>query len=191
MSTKNTNTGAASVATTTKPTMRRYWRNLSALDMAVIKQLTGGDGVARNLSDGQCEIDEDTAEQLANVCRCSCGAAGGFSGFTYYSETREFFAAHRDEIAARILEQIDEGLFSDENGRPASVIGAVVRYESLKDEDPAEVEEMVARAFFGPLEDVKGGDLDTVANACAWGALEDLAFSLDGREIDDEEGGAE
>ena len=191
MSTKKTNTGAASVATTTKPTMRRYWRNLSALDMAVIKQLTGGDGVARNLSDGQCEIDEDTAEQLANVCRCSCGAAGGFSGFTYYSETREFFAAHRDEIAARILEQIDEGLFSDENGRPASVIGAVVRYESLKDEDPAEVEEMVARAFFGPLEDVKGGDLDTVANACAWGALEDLAFSLDGREIDDEEGGAE
>ena len=178
MSTKNTNT-------------RRYWRNLSALDMAVIKQLTGGDGVARNLSDSQCEIDEDTAEQLANVCRCSCGAAGGFSGFTYYSDTREFFAAHRDEIAARIREQIaeglfDEGLFSDENGRPASVIGAVVRYESLKDEDPAEVEEMAARAFFGPLEDVKGGDLDTVANACAWGALEDLAFSLDGREIEDE-----
>ena len=176
MSTKNTNA-------------RRFRRNLSALDMAVIKQLTGGDGVARNLSDGQCEIDEDTAEQLANVCRCSCGAAGGFPGFTYYSETREFFAAHRDEIAARILEQIDEGLFSDENGRPASVIGAVVRYESLKDEDPAEVEEMAARAFFGPLEDVKGGDLDTVANACAWGALEDLAFSLDGREIEDEEGG--
>ena len=176
---------------TKKTNTRRYWRNLSALDMAVIKQLTGGDGVARNLSDSQCEIDEDTAEQLANVCRCSCGAAGGFSGFTYYSDTREFFAAHRDEIAARILEQIDEGLFSDENGRPASVIGAVVRYESLKDEDPAEVEEMAARAFFGPLEDVKGGDLDTVANACAWGALEDLAFSLDGREIEDEEGRAE
>ena len=82
MSTKNTNTGADSVATTTKPTMRRYWLNLSALDMAVIKQLTGGDGVARNLSDGQCEIDDDTAKQLANVCRCSCGAAGGCSGFT-------------------------------------------------------------------------------------------------------------
>ena len=31
MSTKKTNT-------------HRYWRNLSALDMAVIKQLTGGDG---------------------------------------------------------------------------------------------------------------------------------------------------
>ena len=177
MSTKKTNT-------------RRYWRNLSALDMAVIKQLTGGDGVARNLSDSQCEIDEDTAEQLANVCRCSCGAAGGFSGFTYYSDTREFFAAHRDEIAARIREQIAEGLFSDENGRPMSVIGAVMRYNSLKDEDSAEVEEMAARAFFGPLEDVTGGDLDTVANACAWGALEDLAFSLDGQEVEDE-GGAE
>ena len=176
MSTKNTNT-------------RRYWRNLSALDMAVIQQLTGGDGMARNLSDSQCEIDDETAETLANVCRCSCGAAGGFSGFTYYSDTREFFADHRNEIAARIREQIAEGLFSDENGRPVSVIGAVMRYNSLKDEDPDEVEEMAARAFFGPLEDVKGGDLDTVANACAWGALEDLAFSLDGREIEDEEGG--
>ena len=67
-----------------------------------------------------------------------------------------------------------------------SVIGAVMRYNSLKDEDSAEVEEMAARAFFGPLEDVTGGDLDIVANACAWGALEDLAFGLDGQEIEDE-----
>ena len=49
MSTKKTNT-------------RRYWRNLSALDMAAIKQLTGGDGVARNLGASQCEIDEDEDE---------------------------------------------------------------------------------------------------------------------------------
>ena len=176
MSTKKTNT-------------RRYWRNLSALDMAVINQLTGGDGVARNLSDSQCEIDEETAEQLANVCRCSCGAAGGFSGFTYYSDTREFFKAHRNEIAARLREQIAEGLFSDENGRPVSVIGAVLKFNSLKDDDPAEVEEMAARAFFGPMDGFDDGALDTVANACAWGALEDLAFSLDGQEAEDEEGG--
>lgn len=178
-----------STNTTNTTTMRRFWRNLSDLDMAVIKQLTGGDGVARNLGGGQCEIDEDTAEQLANVCRCSCGAAGGFSGFI--SETREFFAAHRDEIAAQIREQIAEGLWSDEQGRNLSVIGAVMSYNSLKDEDPAEVEEMAARAFFGPLEDVTGGDLDTVTNVCAWGALEDLAFGLDGQEAEEEEGRAE
>ena len=170
---------------TKKTNTRRYWRNLSALDMAVIKQLTGGDGVARNLSDSQCEIDEDTAEQLANVCRCSCGAAGGFSGFTYYSDTREFFAAHRDEIAARIREQIDEGLFGGARG----VVSAVMSFNCLKGCDAAEIEDEAARAFFGPMDGFDEGALDNVANACAWDALEDLAFGLDGQEIEDEEGG--
>ena len=174
MSTKKTNT-------------RRFRRNLSALDLAVIEQLTGGDGVARNLGDSQCEIDEDTAEQLANVCRCSCGAAGGFSGFTNYSDTRKFFADHRNEIAARLREQIDEGLFEGARG----VVSAVMSFNCLKGCDAAEIEEEAARAFFGPMEGFDEGALDNVANACAWAALEDLAFGLDGLEVEDEEGRAE
>lgn len=156
---------------------RKYEYTLTAIDMAVVKQL-GGE--CQNTVNG-CEISEDAADDLENVTRCSCGAAGGFNGFIYYYETREFFAAHRNEIAKRIREQIDDGLF----GGARSVVSAVMQFACLKDEDPAELEEMAARAFFGPLEDVRSGELDLVANACAWGVLEDLAFVLDGNEIED------
>lgn len=156
---------------------KKYDYTLTSLDMAVIKQL-GGE--CRNTADG-CEISEDAAQELENVTRCSCGAAGGFSGFIYYTETREFFAAHRDEIAKRIADQIDNGLFDG----AITIMDAVRMFNCLKGEDATTIETEAARAFFGPLEDVAGGELDLVANACAWGALEDLAFSLDGCEIED------
>lgn len=165
--------------------VRSYDYTLGELDMAVIRQL-GGEG--RNTADG-CEISEDAAAELENVRACSCGAAGGFSGFIYYSETREFTAANRSAIVARLREQIDEGLFTDSDGKPRGVVGAVMMFSCLKGCDPAELEEEAARVLFGPLEDVRGGDLDLVANALAWAALEGLAFALDGCEI--EEGRAE
>lgn len=179
----NTNT----MTTKTALKMRKYWHTLSDLDLAVIAQLTDGDGVARNLGGGRCEIDADTAQQLADVCRCPHGAAGGFHGFIYYRETREFFAANRAEIVAAIRDQIDQGLWSDDSGASVSVVGAVMKFNALKGEDPAEMEEAVARAIFGPLDDVRAGHLDVIANPCAWGALEDLAFGLDGQEIEDDE----
>lgn len=157
----------------------KFRATLDALDLATVEQL-GGTG--RNTANG-CEIDEDAAETLANVCRCSCGAAGGFPGFIYYTETREFFKAHRDEIAARLREQITEGVFGDARG----VVSAVMSFACLKDCDAAEIEEEAARAFFGPLEGFDEGALDNVANACAWAALEDLAFRLDGQWIEDDE----
>ena len=178
----NTNT----MTMKTAPTMRKFWRTLSDLDFAVIAQLTDGDGVARNLGGGKCEIDGDTAQQLADVCRCSHGAAGGFRGFIYYTETRKFFAANRAGIIDALRDQIDQGIWSDDSGAPVSVVGAVMEFNALKGEDPAEMEEAAARALFGPLDDVRGGHLDVIANACAWGALEDLAFGLDGQEIEDD-----
>lgn len=159
--------------------MRSYDYTLTALDLAVIRQL-GGEG--RNTAEG-CEISEDAAEELVNVRGCSCGAAGGFTGFTWYSDTREFTAANRKAIVAGLREQVDEGVFTDENGKPRGVIGAVMMFACLKDEDPAVIEEEAARVLFGPLKDIRSGDLDIVANALAWGALEDLAFALDGREV--------
>jgi hypothetical protein len=168
---------------TTAANVRRYYYTLSRADRAVVAQMGG---TCRNTPKG-CTIDEDTAARLADVCRCSCGAAGGFSGFIYYTETREFTAKNRAAIVARLREQIDEGLFTDENGKPRGVVGAVVMFSCFKDEDPAEIEEEAARVLFGPLEDVRGGDLDRVANALAWGALEDLAFRLDGQECDEDE----
>lgn len=163
----------------TTPAVARYPVTLDALDLAVIAQLGG---TARNVDDG-CEIETDAADVLNAVCCSSCGVAGGFPGFIYYFETREFFKANRDEIAARIREQIEEGLFENADG----VISAVKMYNCLKGCDAAEIEEEAARAFYGPTSEIDSCELDTVANACAWGALEDLAFRLDGQRIEDDE----
>ena len=159
---------------------KHYTVTLSALDRAVVAQM-GGE--CRNTSRG-CEIDEDTAERLADVCRCSCGAAGGFTGFIYYSETREFTAANRAAILDSLREQIAEGLWPD-----SSAVGAVCSFNCFKNDNRAEIEEEAARVLFGPVDDIRGGELDCVANALAWAALEDLAYKLDGQE--DDEGEAE
>ena len=177
----NTTNTTNTTETTTAPKMRKYWGPLSALDMAVIKQLNA-DAFARNLDEDTCEIDEDTAQKLADVCRCSAGAAGGFSGFIYYRETADFVAANRAEIVARLREQIDEGLFDGSRG----VISAVMSFNCFKGEDSGELEEEIARVVVGPVADIRTGELDRVANALAWFALEDLAYKLDGQEIDDE-----
>lgn len=158
--------------------MKNYQIHLEDLDRAVIAQLGG---TCEDTAQG-CAIDDDTAETLADVCRCSCGAAGGFNGFIYYSETREFTAANRKAILTRLREQIAEGLF--EGAR--SAVGAVTMFSCFKDDDPAEIEEEAARVLFGPVALIRAGSFDTVANALAWGALEDLAFRLDGQEIDED-----
>lgn len=161
---------------------KKYNITLSALDRAVVAQLGG---TCSNIAGDRCEIDEDTAQKLADVCRCSCGAAGGFSGFIYYTETADFTARNRSEIVARLREQIDEGLFTDENGKARGVVGAVMSFQCFKGEDPAEIEGEAARVLFGPVEAITGGELNRVANALAWSAFEDLAFKLDGQESDD------
>lgn len=181
---KTATAGETANETNTGARVRRFDGTLDELDQAVIGQL-GGE--CRNYEDGTCEIDEDTAQTLADVCRCPCGAAGGFSGFIYYTETREFTASNRAAIVARLREQIDEGFFTDENGKPRGVVGAVMSFNCLKDKDPAETEEEAARVLFGSVEDIRGGELDTVANALAWAALEDLAYKLDGREIESDD----
>ena len=163
--------------------MKHYEMTLDELDRAVIAQLGG---TCENTANG-CAIDDDAAETLANVCRCSCGAAGGFNGFIYYTETREFTAANRDAIRERLREQIAEGLFTDENGKARGVVGAVMSFSCFKGEDPAQIEEEAARVLFGPVALIRAGTFDLVANALAWGALEDLAFRLDGQEIESDE----
>ena len=155
----------------------KYDYQLDELDAAVIAQLGG---TSRNVGDS-CELSEDAAEELENVRRS--GAAGGFPGFIYYHETREFFKANREQIAARLREQIAEGFFEGARG----VVSAVMSFNCLTGCDAAEIEEEAARAFFGPLEGFDEGALDNVANACAWAALEDLAFRLDGQRIEDDD----
>ena len=163
---------------TTAASMRRFNANLSTLDFAVIDQL-GGE--ARNVG-GSCEISTDAAGELANVCRCSAGAAGGFNGFIYYSETVAFTLANRAEILAQLRQQIADGLFGECGG----VVSAVMSFNCLKTDDAqerAELEEEAALFLFGDPEEYAAKYSGIVANALAWAALEDLAFRLDGQEI--------
>lgn len=165
---------------TTAANVRRFNTNLSALDLAVIQQL---DGEARNLGD-ICEISTDAAEELANVCRCSAGAAGGFRGFFYYTETTAFFFENRAEIIAKLREDVAAGIFGECGG----VVSAVMSFNCLKTNDAqerAELEEEIAFALFGNPEEYKATFSGVVANALAWAALEDLAFRLDGQELAD------
>ena len=74
-----------------------------------------------------------------------------------------------------------------EDGKPRGVVGAVVMFSCFKGENAAEIEEEAAKVLFGDVAEIRSGELDRVANALAWGALEDLAFRLDGQESDEDE----
>ena len=158
--------------TTTAANVRHYENEtLTALDLAIIAQM-GGE--ARNTESG-CEIDADTCADLENVTQCSSGAAGGFRGFIYYSETVDFTMKNRAAIIEKLREDVESGLFDGCNG----IISAVLMFNCLKTEDKqerAELEEEAAICLFGDPEEYRRRDFAQVANALAWAALEDLAF---------------
>ena len=162
---------------TTAANVRQYKNEtFTALDLAVIEQM-GGE--ARNTSDG-CEIDEDTAQTLKDVSRCSAGAAGGFSGFIYYAETSDFAMKNRGLIVAKLREDVENGFFCDEHSNECGgIVSAVMSFNCLKTKDRkerGELEEEVAKCLFGDPEAYKAEYTGIVANALAWAALEDLAF---------------
>jgi hypothetical protein len=163
--------------TTTAANVRRFDNEtLTALDLAVIEQM-GGE--ARNTESG-CEIDADTCQELANVTRCSSGAAGGFRGFIYYSETVDFTMKNRAAIIEKLREDIENGLFCDCHGNECGgIVSAVMTFNCLKTQDRkerAELEEEAAVCLFGDPEEYRRRDFVQVANALAWAALEDLAL---------------
>ena len=92
----------------------------------------------------------------------SHGADQGVSGFIYYSETSEFFAAHR----ALILEQLRSD--ADDMGAD-SVVGFVASFGCAKDLS----EDEIGRALYSNDAD------EMVANCLAWYALEACAWFSD------------
>jgi hypothetical protein len=175
--------------TTTTAANVRHFDNetLTALDLAVIAQM-GGE--ARNTESG-CEIDADTCQELENVTRCSAGAAGGFRGFIYYSETVDFALENRAAIIEKLREDIENGFFCDCHGNECGgIVSAVMTFNCLKTQDRkerAELEEEAAICLFGDPEEYRRRDFAQVANALAWAALEDLAFRFCDWEEEDEE----
>jgi len=98
-------------------------------------------------------------DELENISRSYCGAAAGFSGFIYYSETVKFWRAYRKKITAH-MEQLAWEL--GEN-----VLQMVCSFNGLKDYDQGDI----ARALYGRYDD----DLTSIYNVFAWFALEEVA----------------
>ena len=104
---------------------------------------------------------DDFQDYLKNVSNSPCGAAGGFSGFIYYSETSNFWRRNRKIIT----EQLSELAFSlGEN-----VLQMVMSFGGIKDGDFSEDE--VGRALYGNY----NPDLYQIYNVFAWFALEEVA----------------
>ena len=103
---------------------------------------------------------EDVQGTLHDVATCTSGAAGGFGGFVYYSDTSAFARKYRVRIV-RSLERVAEEIGED-------VIGMVKNFNCIKgDYTTSEI----GKALWGRYDDV----LMCVYNAMAWYALEEVA----------------
>ena len=123
--------------------------HVSELIMPVINQL-GGNW-------------EDAQNDLRNVANSPCGAAGGFGGFVYYSETSAFARKNRAKIV-RSLENLADGLGED-------IVTMVKNFICLGGEFSSSE---IGKALWGRYD----GDLMCVYNAMAWYALEEVAHKF-------------
>ena len=97
--------------------------------------------------------------EMENVSKSYCGAAAGFGGFIYYSETVKFWRTYRPKIYA-YMDQL-----ADELGE--NVLQMVCGFNSLQGYETEEI----ARALYGNY----NSDYDVIYNTFAWFALEEVA----------------
>ena len=137
-------------------------------------------GVSRSLA--LAVIDRLDPEDEAEIIRRmkdvrEHGADGGFHGFCYYSETRDFFKKNREAIAS-LVERMAEDLGED----PIRMVTQFRCLEGYKIK-PGIVGRLLWRD--GKSEYDFAG-YDDVANALAWFALEEVARAAGGIEVMDE-----
>jgi len=101
---------------------------------------------------------EDFAEAAQDIV--SYGAAGGFTGFIYYSDTIAFYTKNRKSILELARQQADECGYS--------TVADMVAAFNCTDLKPHQVEYVLT---FGDESD----DFTHVANGLAWYALEEVA----------------
>ena len=112
-----------------------------------------------------CSSVAEFVETCENVCTPgSCGAAAGYSGFVYYSETVAFFRSHRKKIAELAQSQADS-IGED-------TISMVRGFNCL---DSCWSYDEVSRAIYGRYSE----DLTQIYNALAWFALEEVARAVE------------
>ena len=107
---------------------------------------------------------EDFFNELRNVANSPCGAAGGYSGFIWYTDTVKFYRKNR----ARILKLVN--YFVDACGEP-NTLAVVMGFNSIKGNYS---EDEVARALYGRFNE----DLTQIYNTLAWFALEEVAYQF-------------
>lgn len=93
---------------------------------------------------------------------CNHGAAGGFAGFTYYTDTVKFTKANKKAIVDACSQMADD---LGESGAIALIAG----FNCLK----GETQEDIADGLYNPRSDNR----QMVYNALAWFALEEVARS--------------
>lgn len=108
---------------------------------------------------------EDFFDELSNVSNSSCGAAGGYTGFIYYSETVSFWRKHR-KIITEMMKEL-AGITGE------NLLESVMNYGAIRDQGWAEDE--VGKALYGNYDE----NLDGIYNIFAWGALEEVAHYYD------------
>jgi len=134
-------------------------KELTNLQKAVIKQM----------SDIECNYLEDVEtyvlEELQGALECSCGAAGGFDGFIWYSDTVDFFDRNKDLIFDLAKEEC-EGIYGNDD-----IFSMFHSFNSLKD---LSITDIVEAIYTSDSEYET-----TVKNSLAWYALEKVAYYLE------------
>lgn len=104
-------------------------------------------------------------ETCENVCTPgSCGAAAGYSGFVYYTETVAFFRSHRKKIV-ELAQSLADSMGED-------TITMVRGFNCL---DSCWSYDEVSRAIYGRYSE----DLTQIYNALSWFALEEVARAVE------------
>lgn len=116
--------------------------------------------VAKAVANQMYGTTADTLQELANINQSSCGIAGGYAGFIYYTETVAFWRKNRAKISALMNYEADS---LGEN-----VLQMVSRFRSLKGFTADEI----GRALYGRFSD----DLTQIYNTFAWFAAEEVAY---------------
>lgn len=106
----------------------------------------------------------DSLNDLDNVAASPCGAAGGFSGFVYYTETVAFWRKHRAKIT-RLMAYQPEAIGY------ANTLDMVANFNSVRNAAEFTADE-IARALYGRFDD----NLTYIYNIFAWYALEEVAY---------------
>lgn len=109
----------------------------------------------------QCGGWEMFKEDAKNLQLCSCGAAGGFGGFIYYTDTIAFTKRNKKALLELCKEQAEECY-----GKGYSVGQFIAGFNCVD----CDAEQVVIALYTG-----KGDNVTEVYNALAWFALEEVS----------------